>query len=164
MSRNQAYTKYDYDDDVDDYDDDDYAEDVHEDQLSPEDRGTPPTIMAQSRKKADRNAAQMTAATAEVVAALGDQASKVKTQQIQDALWHYYYDVDKSVAYLKTTFIPPPSQKSHKKEPTANNGDGKLSSCFILSSLLSISTVWGVNLVQRTNSLGGPPGRGEQCG
>ncbi|OTB09622.1 hypothetical protein M426DRAFT_50879 [Hypoxylon sp. CI-4A] len=90
MSRHQAYRNYDYENDLDEYE----GEDIEEgDELSPEDR------------------VQMDAGTAQVRAALGIEASKVTTQQIQEALWHYYYDVDKSVTYLLTKFIAPPTKK-----------------------------------------------------
>ena len=80
---------------VDDYDDDgldsdyDAGEYGEEGGLSPEDE------------------AAMANGTAEVRKALGKDASKVTLQQIQEALWHYYYDVPKSVAYLNKTFITP---------------------------------------------------------
>ncbi|KAH7312281.1 P-loop containing nucleoside triphosphate hydrolase protein [Stachybotrys elegans] len=91
---------YDYDpDDVADYDE--YDED---DELSPEDR------------------AALTKGTAEVRKALGRDAVQVTADQIQDALWHYYYDVDKTVAYLRKTFIPqakPPPKKAPEGESGA---------------------------------------------
>lgn len=91
---------------VDDYDDDgldeEYGGDYHgeeEEGLSPEDQ----VAMAQG--------------TSEVQQALGQDSSKVTTKQIQDALWHYYYDVDKSVAYLNKTYIaPPPAPKPTPKK------------------------------------------------
>ncbi|KAL7811428.1 hypothetical protein V8C44DRAFT_330409 [Trichoderma aethiopicum] len=101
-----------------DYDDDDfvdqYDEDLgeEEDEMSPEDK------------------AAMQKGTEEVRKALGEEASKVTVAQIQEALWHYYYDVDKSVAYLNRTFIAPPpkpapkaAQKpAPKKAPEGKNG------------------------------------------
>ncbi|KAL6866681.1 P-loop containing nucleoside triphosphate hydrolase protein [Trichoderma novae-zelandiae] len=100
-----------------DYDDDDfvdYDEDLGEgeDELSPEDK-----IAMQN-------------GTEEVRKALGTEASKVTVAQIQEALWHYYYDVDKSVTYLTKTFIAPPpkpapkaAQKpAPKKTPEGKNG------------------------------------------
>ena len=59
--------------------------------------------------------AQMSAGTAEIIASLGNEASKVTTQQIQEALWHYYYDVDKSITYLINKFIAPPPKPAKKK-------------------------------------------------
>jgi len=49
----------------------------------------------------------MTAGTAQVRAALSSNTSKITTAQIEEALWHYYYDVDKSVAYLTSKYISP---------------------------------------------------------
>lgn len=98
MSRHQAYRNYDYENDLDEYDgDEDYGEEEAE--LSPEDK------------------AQMEAATMEVQGALGPQASKVTTTQIQDALWHYYYDVNKTVTYLVDRYIAPPAPKASKASP-----------------------------------------------
>lgn len=91
----------DYDDDGldDNYDEEDYGE--GEDELSPEDR------------------ASMTHGTAEVRKAMGPDFAKVTLKQVEDALWHYYYDVDKSVAYLKKTYVapPPPPKPTPKKMP-----------------------------------------------
>lgn len=88
MSRHRAYQNYDYENDIDEYDGDEYAEE-EENELSPEDK------------------VQMAEGTAEVRRVLASQAQMVTTQQIQEALWHYYYDVDKSVAYLINKFIDP---------------------------------------------------------
>ncbi|KAK4191000.1 hypothetical protein QBC35DRAFT_539711, partial [Podospora australis] len=94
--------------DVDEELENDYYEDEEEDQLSPEDR------------------ALMNQATAEVQAALGDEVSKVSVAQIEEALWHYYYDVDKSVTYLITKFISPPAPKAPKAaKPAAQKPIGK---------------------------------------
>ncbi|KAI0459124.1 hypothetical protein F5B21DRAFT_457304 [Xylaria acuta] len=95
MSRHQAYRNYDYENDLDEYEGAGYSD--GDDELSPEDR------------------AQMVAGTTQVRAALGTDSSKVTTQQIEEALWHYYYDVDKSVTYLASKYISPkPAQKKNK--------------------------------------------------
>lgn len=107
MSRHRLYQNYDYEKDLDEFDGD--AED-EDDELSPEDK------------------AQMTAATAEVEGMLGPQASKVTTQQIQESLWHYYYDVDKTAAYLVSKFIDPapkPAAKTKVAKATPQAVDGK---------------------------------------
>lgn len=58
----------------------------------------------------------MLAGTTQVRAALGSDSSKVTTQQIEEALWHYYYDVGKSVAYLASKYISPkPAKPSAQK-------------------------------------------------
>lgn len=78
-------------------------EEEEEEELSPEDK------------------ALMKRGTADVRAALSIQASKVTDAQIQEALWHYYYDVDKAVAYLITKFIDPPKKAPPKtaEKPTS---------------------------------------------
>jgi elongation factor 1 alpha-like protein len=98
MSRHQAVRNMDYQDELDDYEG--YSEE--EDELSPEDR------------------AAMEQGKAAVQAALASSASKVTTSQIEEALWHYYYDVDKTVAYLISKFIDPP--KKTPKAVTESNG------------------------------------------
>ncbi|KAI5866182.1 P-loop containing nucleoside triphosphate hydrolase protein [Durotheca rogersii] len=102
MSRHQAYRNYDYENDINEYDGDGDGYSDEGEELSPEDR------------------AQMDAGTDEIRASLGSESSKVTTQQIQEALWHYYYDVDKSIAYLISKFIAPPSKK---KEPVPSPDD-----------------------------------------
>ncbi|KAI1263218.1 HBS1 N-terminus-domain-containing protein [Xylariaceae sp. FL1019] len=94
MSRHQAYRNYDYENDLDEYEGENL--DDEEDELSPEDR------------------AQMTAGTSQVRAQLGAQSSKISTQQIEEALWHYYYDVEKSVAYLITKYVAAKPAKPQK--------------------------------------------------
>ena len=120
MSRHRLYQNYDYENDLDEFDGDALAEEEDE-ELSPEDK------------------AQMTAATAEVKSMLGSQASKVTTQQIQESLWHYYYDVDKTIAYLISKFIDPapkPAAKTKvpKAMPQASDGKNYSDAPFPLTS------------------------------
>jgi len=79
----------DYDDD-DIYDDDDYYEE--EEAGGGADAGGG---MTEDDKE------QMRAGTIRVREALGDKSDFTSDEQIQEALWHYYYDVGKSVSYLK---------------------------------------------------------------
>ena len=51
----------------------------------------------------DEDREQMRIGTAKVQASLGPFFSSVSAKDIEEALWHYYYDVDKSVTYLKST-------------------------------------------------------------
>ncbi|RYP12189.1 hypothetical protein DL767_011394 [Monosporascus sp. MG133] len=121
MSRHQAYRNYDYENDLDEYDGEEYEEE-EEDELSPEDR------------------AQMAAGTAEIRAALGDESSKVTTQQIQEALWHYYYDVDKSITYLMSKFIAPApkaAKSATKKQKGAGPGSSDRSERFSFQDFFS---------------------------
>ncbi|EGR46760.1 uncharacterized protein TRIREDRAFT_65530 [Trichoderma reesei QM6a] len=101
-----------------DYDDDDFVDQYDEDLGEEEDELSPEDKIAMQK------------GTEEVRKALGEEASKVTVAQIQEALWHYYYDIDKSVAYLTRTFIAPPpkpapkaAQKpAPKKAPEGKNG------------------------------------------
>jgi elongation factor 1 alpha-like protein len=92
------------------YDDDDYDEE--EEELSAEDQ------------------AAMRQGVADVKAALGVEASKVTTKQIEEALYYYYYDVDKTVTYLMTKFIAPPPSKAAKPSQKAKP-PGKHISCLL---------------------------------
>jgi elongation factor 1 alpha-like protein len=75
------------DDYVDGYDDeDDYANE----QLSEEDG-----LTAEDKEK-------LRVGTAQVRSALGQGFPSASDKEIQDTLWHYYYDVAKSVTYLKS--------------------------------------------------------------
>ncbi|KAM7218102.1 putative glucose-regulated protein 78 of hsp70 family [Rhypophila decipiens] len=100
MSRHQAVRNLDYKAALDEYDG--YSEE--EDELSPEDR------------------AAMTQGTIDIRAILGPASSKVTTAQIEEALWHYYYDIDKTVAYLVSKFVDPspPAVKQQKASSSSN--------------------------------------------
>lgn len=74
------------DDDYDDYDDYDEEE---------EDPNAATDTMSAEDK------AQLQEGTIKVRQALGP-SSPVTDSEIQEALWHYYYDVSKSVSYLKS--------------------------------------------------------------
>jgi elongation factor 1 alpha-like protein len=76
------------DDDYDEYDED-YAEEA-DDGLTAEDKE------------------QLSAGTVAVRAELGD-SFPVTDQEIQDSLWHYFYDIAKTVAYLKSEFKTTPA-------------------------------------------------------
>lgn len=70
------------DDDYDDYDEyDENYDEGGDNELSPEDKE------------------QMRLGTIKVRESLGS-AFKLADSEIQDALWNYYYDINKSVAYL----------------------------------------------------------------
>ncbi|OAA70288.1 elongation factor Tu GTP binding domain protein [Cordyceps fumosorosea ARSEF 2679] len=85
------------------FEDDDFY-DPHEDDYEEEDDGLSP-----------EDKVSMARGTEEVQKALGQDASKVSVAQIQEALWHYYYDVEKSVGYLQKTFISPTPKPTPKK-------------------------------------------------
>ncbi|CAI0651041.1 unnamed protein product [Colletotrichum noveboracense] len=104
MSRHQAVRNLDYEEVLDEYDADDYEDENEGEQLSAEDRQA------------------MAEGTQFVRSSLGSDADKVTTQQIQDALWHYFYDIEKSVSYLKKKFIDPPPKQESKK--TKDDGMG----------------------------------------
>lgn len=97
----------DYDDDDIYDDDDDYSEDGNgcADGLAEEDKE------------------QMRLGTIRVREALADHSEFVSDAQIQDALWHYYYDVAKSAGYLKNGLGTGVKQATPKKEKTTSRFD-----------------------------------------
>ncbi|TDZ38528.1 HBS1-like protein [Colletotrichum spinosum] len=99
MSRHQAVRNLDYEEVLDEYDADsgDQFEGDENEQLSAEDREA------------------FNINTALVESSLGSDAEKVTTKQIHDALWYYYYDVDKTVSYLRNKFVAPPTKPEPKK-------------------------------------------------
>lgn len=73
-----------------------------------------------------------------VRAELDEAGIPATTQQIEEALWHYFWDVGKSVAYLKNSRTPREGQKESKKEERPKSkfeqaaekaGESRLFSC-----------------------------------
>ena len=92
-----------YDDD-DLYDDDDYYEEEEAEAVSADDKE------------------QMRIGTLSAREALGTAGANISDAQIQEALWHYYYDVGKSVSYLKNKFATPapkPEPQPKKEKATS---------------------------------------------
>ncbi|KAH6865420.1 elongation factor 1-alpha [Alternaria rosae] len=103
----------DYDDD-DIYDDDD---DYYEEEAGEADAGDG---MTEDDKE------QMRAGTIRVREALGDKSDFTSDEQIQEALWHYYYDIGKSVIYLKNKLgvsEPKPEVPKQEKAKTVSRFD-----------------------------------------
>lgn len=90
----------------------DYDEDEYDDYYSGEDEygyegadtGAPADSQEDELSAEDKE--QMRIGTQNVRAALGDVSDFVTDEAIQEALWHYYYDVAKSVTYLKSMLNP----------------------------------------------------------
>ncbi|KAI4605802.1 hypothetical protein J4E83_010465 [Alternaria metachromatica] len=81
-----------------DYDDDDIYDD-DDDYYEEEEAGAGGAGAGDGMTEDDKE--QMRAGTIRVREALGDKSDFTSDEQIQEALWHYYYDVGKSVSYLK---------------------------------------------------------------
>lgn len=109
-----------YDDDDLDYDDD--YDEAGEEELSPEDK------------------AAMNEATAAVRKSLGADFTKIPIKQVQDSLWHYYYDVDKTVGYLKKTYLAAPTPK-----PTPKKVPEGMSSKLSYVALQNHTMGWGAD-------------------
>lgn len=130
MSRHRLYQNYDFQSELDDNGGAQYLEeeDEEEDELSPEDK------------------VQMAEGTAEVKSALGPRAEDVTTKQIQDALWHYYYDVDKSVAYLLNKFIDPAPKPASKPKPAQKSSTPSSDGTQPFACPLSIDLPWPIGV------------------
>jgi hypothetical protein len=92
---------------------DDYADEANDYDYEEEEDGTSAEDQARMRQ-----------GVVQVREVLGEGAKSVTQQQIEDALWHYYYDVDKSVNYLLNKFIAPP-EKTPKKNAKKATENGK---------------------------------------
>lgn len=86
----------------------DYDEDEYDDYYSGEDEyayeGGAAAEETDDMTAEDKE--QMRLGTQKVREALGDDYTSVTDAAIQEALWHYYYDVGKSVTYLKSMAAP----------------------------------------------------------
>ena len=91
----------DFDDDYDDYDEEEDADALTED-----------------------DKAQLQAGAAEVRIALGPDFQTTDTE-IQEALWHYYYDVGKVVTYLKSELKHPRYQRRLKLIPRSQTNENR---------------------------------------
>jgi elongation factor 1 alpha-like protein len=90
----------DYDDDDAFDDDDEYFEEESGDGMTEDDKE------------------QMRLGTIRVREALGEFEAGVSDAQIQESLWHYYYDVAKTVSYLKNRLggVPTPKETTKKEK------------------------------------------------
>ena len=89
-----------------------------------------------------------------VRAELDEAGLQASDREIEEALWHYYWDVGKSVAYLKNSRTPRTQQQGGKKE----KGEGKAKSKFDQAAERSASSVGEYNVhslrVLESGSLG----------
>lgn len=69
--------------------------------------------------------------TLEVWARLPEGSSHITEKQIHEALWHYYYDVDKTVGYLVASYIT--KAKEQKKAAVGKKATGEFH--YFLSSM-----------------------------
>jgi hypothetical protein len=94
--------------------------------------------------------------TIDVRAALPSTANHITDKQIQESLWHYYYDVEKTVKYLVSTIakaqkVPYKANGSKAKggsisfkdfksggQPACGSSLGAFGGGFILLSLLKV--------------------------
>lgn len=92
----------------------DYDEDEYDDYYSGEEEygydgadagAAAPAAVSQEDELSPEDKEQMRIGTESVRAALGEAGDFVTDDAIQEALWHYYYDVAKSVTYLKSIYL-----------------------------------------------------------
>lgn len=93
-----------------DYDEDDLYdyEDAYEEE--------PQTLSAEDKE-------HMRTGTIAVREGLGDTSDFTTDKEIQDALWHYFYDTEKSIAYLKKQKNPAEQQEKPKKQKALSKFD-----------------------------------------
>ncbi|KAF7941666.1 uncharacterized protein EAE97_006503 [Botrytis byssoidea] len=95
-----------------DYDD---ADDIYEEDYEEEEAG---------QELSEEDQEQMREGTIKVREILPADSTNFTDKQIQEALWHYYYDIEKSVTYLLGTLTPKvPKKAAGKKGSDVYNGD-----------------------------------------
>jgi hypothetical protein len=72
---------------------------------------------------------QLQEGAAKVKSLLGSDVA-VTDKQIQDALWYYFYDIEKSVTFLKNVKKPKQTQAKAKAVPPITNGKSNRHACF----------------------------------
>jgi len=99
----------------------DYADDYDDEELTPEDKE------------------QLKAGTVAVREELGADFP-ASEKEIQDALWHYYYDVGKSVAYLKNRkrLASQPKQTKQKQASRFDNAASAAASKAQTGNLIGV--------------------------
>lgn len=73
----------------------------------------------------DQVPANMAAGTIAVRAELPSTATHITDAQIQEALWNYYYDIEKSVSYLTKKYITKPQAPKKEVVQPAKKTEGK---------------------------------------
>jgi elongation factor 1 alpha-like protein len=66
------------------------------------------------RARTDSNIENLRLGTIDVRGRLPQGSEHITDKQIQEALWHYYYDVDKSVSYLQKVYMAKPKNEQKK--------------------------------------------------
>ncbi|KAM3148388.1 HBS1-like protein [Botrytis cinerea] len=95
-----------------DYDD---ADDIYEEDYGEEEAG---------QELSEEDQEQMREGAIKVREILPADSTNFTDKQIQEALWHYYYDIEKSVTYLLGTLTPKVTKKAAgKKSSDIYNGD-----------------------------------------
>ncbi|KEQ99416.1 hypothetical protein AUEXF2481DRAFT_76042 [Aureobasidium subglaciale EXF-2481] len=98
-----------------DYDDDEYEYYSGEEEYGYEGEENVAPEAAEDELSAE-DKEQLRIGTESVREALGDDFASVTDAAIQEALWHYYYDVAKSVTYLKNQSAPQQAQQAQPKK------------------------------------------------
>lgn len=97
-----------------DYDDDDLSDDDYDNY----DDTTAQAGGDDQEELTDYDREQLQLGTAKVRSSL-DPSLVVTDKEIQDALWHYYYDTGKTITYLKNLKVPAASKQQPKaKQPS----------------------------------------------
>ncbi|KAF7508651.1 hypothetical protein GJ744_009043 [Endocarpon pusillum] len=92
---------------------DDYADDYYEDDEDQSGYVEEDGMTAEDQER-------LRVATVQARNTLGQGFTSITDKEIQDALWHYYYDISKSVSYLKNKHTP--SQSKQDKTRPAKTG------------------------------------------
>lgn len=84
----------------DEEEDYDYEDDSYYDEAAP----TAPAAQGMSAED-QANMREGAAAVRDVLGGAGSEGAAITTKEIEESLWYYYFDVEKTVAYLLSTSI-----------------------------------------------------------
>ncbi|KAI9759356.1 MAG: Hsp70 suppressor, GTPase facilitates ribosomal subunit dissociation [Chaenotheca gracillima] len=155
MSRHKIVRNLDLDDELDDYDGgEDYneggGEGAHHSLYILFSREHIELTGSPCIELSEEDAAQMKACTAKVQEALQNELPNVTVKEIQDSLWHYYYDVDKTVSWLQSQHKP-----QEEKTPKKKSGSSEQASKAAGGASVKKQNVGAVWIPKRTQDLGG---------
>ena len=83
-----------------------------------------PLLSGPAKTRLTHLAEQLRVGTIAVRAKLPKDSRHITDKQIQEALWHYYYDVEKSVGYLVNTYLAKPKRENIKTVVKKSGGFG----------------------------------------
>jgi elongation factor 1 alpha-like protein len=106
-----------------------------------EDAGEEEEMSAEDRAAMDQ-------AKAQVSTVMGADYRKLTTKDVEDTLWHYFYDIEKSVAYLRKTYLAAPAPKPAPKAAPKKAPEGTSRELSFFASIRNLGEGSGADREQ----------------